>query len=136
MQIKYESAEDIKKEAEKIVSLLQWSHIDLEHVAFLRSHGSKTRRTIARCHALGKAMQMGMGRKKGFYLIEVIAERFDKLSGKEKIKTILHELMHIPKSFGGGFIHHNKVNERRVKIFYDLYEELKETSVDKKEKWF
>jgi len=105
--------------------MLEWRHIPTEHVAFIRSTGSKARSTIARCHALGKAMQIGMERKKGFYLIEVISEQFDKLSEEDKIKTVIHELMHIPKSFGGGFIHHNVVHEKNVDKVYQHYCNLK-----------
>ena len=121
MAIKYHQAPDIQKIAEEIVKKLEWNHIPLEHVAFIRSTGSKARRTLARCHALGKAMQIGMERKKGFYLIEVISEKFDKLPVEEQLKTIIHELMHIPKSFGGGFIHHNKVHEKSVEHTYNYY---------------
>ena len=71
-------------------------------------------------------MQIGMGRKKGFYLIEVISEKFDKLSKQDQLKTIIHELMHIPKSFGGGFKHHNVVNEKSIQYIYDHYTKLKE----------
>ena len=131
MAIKYNKAEDIKQIAEEIVDKLKWNHIPLEHVAFIRSTGSKARRTLARCHALGKAMQIGMGRKKGFYLIEVISEKFDKLPKDEQLKVIIHELMHIPKSFGGGFIHHDKVHEDSVEYVYDHYTKLKQ-----KERWF
>jgi len=123
--IKYHQAPDIQEIAEEVVRKLDWSHVLLEHVAFLRSTGSKARRTIARCHALGKAMQIGMGRKKGFYLVEVISEKFDKLSVEEQLKVIIHELMHIPKSFGGGFIHHNKVHEASVDHIYNHYCNLK-----------
>jgi predicted metallopeptidase len=125
MPIKYTQASDIKAMAEEIVYSLDWDHIFLEHVAFIRSFGSTSRRTIARCHALGKAMQIGMGRKKGFYLIEVISERFDKLPEEEKIKVVIHELMHIPKSFGGGFIHHDKVHDDSVERVYQHYMNLK-----------
>jgi len=123
--IKYHQAPDIQEIAEEVVRKLDWSHVLLEHVAFLRSTGSKARRTIARCHALGKAMQIGMGRKKGFYLVEVISEKFDKLSVEEQLKVIIHELMHIPKSFGGGFIHHDKVHEESVNHVYNHYCNLK-----------
>ena len=105
--------------------MLNLKHIHLEHIAFLRSTGSKARMTIARCHALGKAMQIGMGRKKGFYLIEVISEKFDKLPKEEQTKVIIHELMHIPKSFGGGFIHHDKVHTKSVNKMYNDYCQLK-----------
>ena len=105
--------------------MLQWDHVLLEHLSFLRCNGSKSYRTIEICHALGKAMQIGMGRKKGFYLIEVISERYDKLSIEEQIKVIIHELMHIPKTFGGGFIHHDKVHEESVENIYNNYCNLK-----------
>ncbi|MCD4770939.1 metallopeptidase [archaeon] len=116
---------DIKERAEEIIKKLGWVHVPLEHVAFLRSTGSKARYTVARCHALGKAMQIGMGRKKGFYLVEVISEKFDKLSREEQTKVLIHELMHIPKAFGGGFIHHNKVHDKSVKEVYKRYCKLK-----------
>jgi predicted metallopeptidase len=130
MAIRYHAAPDIQKVAEEVVGMLEWAHVRLEHVAFLRSTGSKARMTIARCHALGKAMQIGMGRKKGFYLIEVISEKFDKLPVEEQVKVIIHELMHIPKSFGGGFIHHDKVHEKSVEQVYNHYCNLKKPSED------
>lgn len=123
--IKYLHAQDIKEIAEEIIEHLEWKHIHLEHIAFIRSTGSSARYTIARCHALGKAMQIGMQRRKGFYLIEVISEKFDKLSEEERIKVIIHELMHIPKSFGGGFIHHNRVHDKSVEQVYNHYCNLK-----------
>lgn len=125
MGIKYQQAPDVKSIAEEIVYSLDWDHIFLEHVAFIRSFGSTSRRTIARCHALGKAMQIGMGRKKGFYLIEVISEKYDRLPDDEKMRVIIHELMHIPKSFGGGFIHHDKVHERSVEQVFQHFLNLK-----------
>lgn len=125
MGIKYQQADDIKIEAEEIVRTLNWSHIDLSNVGFLRSFGSTAPRTIARCHALGKAMQIAMGRTTGFYLIEVISEKFDRLTRIEQTKTIIHELMHIPKTFGGGFIHHDMVHEANVKKVFEHYMNLK-----------
>lgn len=125
MSIKYEDAPDVKQLAYDLVRRLGWKHVQLEHLGFLRSRGSSSRGTIARCHALGKAMQIGMGRKLSFYLIEVIAERYDKQSEPDKIKTIIHELMHIPRSFGGGFVHHDKVHDHSVGKIYDHYINLK-----------
>jgi predicted metallopeptidase len=131
MGIKYEQAPDIKKEAEEILRVLDWKHVQIDSVAFLRSYGSTSRRTIARCHALGKAMQIGMGRTTGFYLVEVIAERFDRMPTEEKTKTIIHELMHIPSTFGGGFKHHHIVNERSVELAFREYKKRKEGT-----RWF
>jgi predicted metallopeptidase len=69
-------------------------------------------------------MQLALGRR-GFYVIEVINKRFDRMSEDDKIKTLIHELMHIPKSFGGGFIHHDVVHERNVEIEFQKYVNLK-----------
>jgi len=123
MPIKYKKAEDLQKEIEEIVLFL-FPHVKLDSVICLRSFGSKSRGTIARCHALGKAMQLALGRK-GFYVIEVISERFDKLSKEDKIKTLIHELMHIPKNFGGGFKHHDFVCRKNVDRMYEKYVNLK-----------
>ncbi len=118
--MKYEKAEDLRKKAEEIVLVMHWKHIDLNNVGFLRSFGSSSRGTIARCHAMGKAMQIALDRK-GFYLLEFISERFDRMKPEDQTKVIIHELMHIPKTFGGGFIHHDKVNDRTVELIYEEF---------------
>jgi predicted metallopeptidase len=119
MGIRYEIADDLQELTSEIASML-FPHVNIDSVVCLRSYGSTSRGTIARCHALGKAMQIAM-RRKGFYVIEVISERFDRSSEEEQIKTIIHELMHIPQSFGGGFRYHDYVCERNVKREYDRY---------------
>jgi predicted metallopeptidase len=124
MGIKYEKAEDLQEQVREIATLL-FPHVKLDSVVCLRSFGSTSRGTIARCYALGKAMQLALGRK-GFYLIEVISERFDRMKEIDRIKTLIHELMHIPKSFGGGFIFHNVVNDKNVDLMYEHYVSLKE----------
>lgn len=124
MGIKYEIALDIQKIVNEI-ALLLFPHIKLDSVSCIRSYGSSSRGTIARCHALGKAMQLGMGLKKGFYVIEIISKRFDKVPEKEQIKVLIHELMHIPKTFGGGFRHHDYVCEKNVEREYQRYTSLK-----------
>jgi predicted metallopeptidase len=123
MGIRYEIADDIQREVNEIAETL-FPHVKLDSVVCLRSHGSSSRGTIARCHALGKAMQLALGRR-GFYVIEVISRRFDKMSPDDKTKTLIHELMHIPKSFGGGFIHHDIVHARNVERMYQHYCNLK-----------
>ena len=123
MPIRYELAYDLQKIINEI-ALMLFPHVRLDSVVCLRSFGSRSRGTIARCHALGKAMQLALGRR-GFYVIEVINRRFNKLSDEDKIKTLIHELMHIPKSFGGGFKHHDVVCEENVEMMYERYVNLK-----------
>ena len=122
--MKYEFAEDLQKRMEEIVFVLNMSHIDTSRVKCFRGFGSSTKRTIARCHTIGKVMQKAIGTK-AHYAIEFL-ERFDKMSKEEQDKTIIHELMHIPKSFGGGFRHHDHVCERNVDWLHEKFVNLKE----------
>ena len=117
--MKYIYAEDIQKISEEISRLL-FPHVKLERMKCFRSHGSSSRGTIARCHTIGKLLQKAMDTE-SFYVLEFISERFDKMSEEDKTKTIIHELMHIPKSFGGGFIHHNYVTERNINLLYKKF---------------
>lgn len=110
--MRYEYAPDIKQRLVEIVNHLLMNHVDLNRVECLRSFGSSTKRTIARCHTIGKVMQKGM-KVPAFYTIEFL-ELFDKLSQREQEKVIIHELLHIPKTFGGGFRQHDFVCEENV----------------------
>ena len=119
MGIKYEFAQDLQSEVEDVSQTL-FPHVKLDRIKCFRSYGSSSRNTIARCHALGKVLQMAIG-VKGWYAIEFLSDNFDKLPQDEKTKVIIHELMHIPKSFGGGFKHHDVVNHRNVEKLYRIY---------------
>ena len=121
--MKYFDALDLQDRMEDIVLTLAMEHIDLSRVKCIRSKGSKTKRTIARCHALGKVMQKGMNIG-AFYTIEFL-EYFDKMSKKEQDKVIIHELMHIPKTFGGGFRHHDYVCDKNVDLLHQKFENVK-----------
>lgn len=121
--MKYEFAEDIQKIAEEI-SMMLFPHIDLSNVKCFRSFGTSSRGTIARCHGLNKIMQKAIGIN-AIYVLEFLTERFEKLNREDQIKVIIHELMHIPKSFGGGFKHHDFVNEKNVNKFYVQYKNRK-----------
>lgn len=105
MSIKYFEAPDVKELVERIVSKLGFSHVELHCVYCFRSTDSKSRRTVARIHSLGKLWQKALNNHSA-YLIEVISERYDRLSTEEKEKVIIHELLHIPKGFAGGFRPH------------------------------
>jgi predicted metallopeptidase len=118
--IRYEVAPDIQARFADIVRTLELRHVDLERVVCLRSHGSAARRVVARCHGMSKVLQVAL-KVKPLYALEFISERFDKLGEGEKEEVIIHELLHIPQNFGGGFRHHDVVNDRRVKLTHARY---------------
>ena len=127
MGIKYELADEIMARLYNISKTLGMEHVRLSGVYAIRSRGSGSSRTIARCHALSKIWQLALGID-AVYLIEVISERFDKMSQEEQDKVLIHELMHIPLSFGGGFKHHDFVTRVNVDKIYRKYAELKSTN--------
>jgi len=121
--MKYEFAEDLQSRMEEMVSVLKMGHVDVSRVRCFRSSGSSTKRTIARCHTIGKVMQKAIGTK-AHYAIEFL-EKFDKMSMHDQDETIIHELMHIPKSFGGGFRNHDHVCDQNVKWMHKQFVALK-----------
>lgn len=126
--MKYEFAPDLHLIAKEI-SYFIFPYINMDRVSCLRSYGTSSRGTIARCHGLSKVMQKALGIK-AVYVLEFLSERFDKMSEEDKLKVIIHELMHIPKTFGGGFIHHNMVNDKTVNRCYLEYKRRKNEQRD------
>lgn len=117
--MKYEFAPDIQAKAEEISRIL-FPHVQIDSVKCFRSYGTNSKLTIARCHSIGKVLQKALDRK-AFYVLEFLSERFDKFDEEEKIKIIMHELMHIPKAFGGGFKHHDFVCNKNINKYYKEY---------------
>lgn len=125
MRFRYERAPDVTEMVLKIIDKLDFSHIPRNRVYCYRSYGSKATNVIARIHSLPRIWQQALS-EPAYYAVEVLSEQFDRLPLEEKEKTLIHELLHIPNSFGGGFRHHkNWVTRRRVE---SLYSQLKERS--------
>lgn len=117
----YTLAYDLQDKTYDIIDALKLGHVDKDRISCIRSRGSSSRRTIARIHTLPKAMQLGMNCG-AYYVIEFL-ERFERLSEDEKTQVIIHELLHIPKTFGGGFRHHDYVEKNRVKELFERYKQ-------------
>lgn len=125
--IKYFTAPDIEEKAREIAIA---SNIirDFSRIHFIRSTGSKSKRTIARCHPFPKALQAALSIKAN-YVIELISERFDNMGKSDQIKTIIHELLHIPEGMKGGFRYHDYVCKTNVERFYKNYVNAKTESI-------
>jgi len=116
--IEYFDAPDIKRRVTEITELLRFDHVDLSKIYCVRSRGSEAKRTIARIHGLGKIWQEAM-RMEPTYIIEVIHELFDYYPVEAQDRTLIHEMMHIPQGFRGGFRHHkDHVTRDNVDTWY------------------
>jgi predicted metallopeptidase len=119
MPISYSEAPEVKDLVVRIVAQLSFDHVNVNGVHCYRSMNSKSKRTVARIHNLSKVWQKALD-KPANYLIEVISERYDKLSQKEKEKVIIHELLHIPKGFSGGFRpHKGYITSRKIDALHE-----------------
>ena len=118
-----QDAPDIKKKILLILQKISLSHIKKNQIFCFRSHGSKSR-ALARIWSLPRIWQQALKIKSG-YCIEILAEKFDKLSEKNKTKVLIHELMHIPKTFSGSLLSHRgrnrRIDNKAVKKLYDLF---------------
>jgi predicted metallopeptidase len=112
----YAPAPEIKEQVILLVKELQFSHIKLEHLHCIRSFDAKTR-AYARIWGMAKIFKEVAGIEP-HYIIEVNAKYFDKQSPREQMKTLVHELMHIPKTFSGALLSHrgryHAINDREV----------------------
>ena len=114
--MKYAPAPEIKKQIEYLVTSLELNHVKVKNIHCIRSFDAKTR-AIARIWGMPKLFNEVVGIEPN-YIIEVNAKRYDKQSEREKIKTLIHELMHIPKTFSGALLSHrgphHRINDREV----------------------
>ena len=116
--IQYQPAPDIEAQLKKIALRLKMTHIDPKRVKGIRSYGSSSQGVIARCHALPKVMQLALGIE-AHYVVEIINDPFERLSKEDQTKILIHELMHIPQTFGGGFrMHRDHVTRKHVEKLY------------------
>jgi len=121
--ISYERAPDVEATANQIISVLALTYVDKNRLHFYRSKGSKSRRVQARIHGMGRIWFDALSMQPE-YIIEVISEEYDRLAQPEREKVIIHELMHIPSKFSGGFVpHKGKINKKSVEKLHREYSE-------------
>jgi predicted metallopeptidase len=118
--MRFELAPDIQEKINSMLSILNYEHLDKTRIICMRSYGSKSR-AIARIWGLPRVWQKVLC-VRPHYIIEVINPRFDKLDEEDQEKTLLHELLHIPKKFSGGLVPHEcfgkKIDQKTVEELY------------------
>jgi len=120
VRVDWKSAPDIKKRVIYLIKSLGLDWITPSSIYHFRSSYSSSR-AYARIWGLSKVWQLALNQKPA-YIIEVLSEKFDKLSDREKDKVLLHEIAHIPKNFSGSLLPH--VRRRGKRNFHDRVEEL------------
>jgi predicted metallopeptidase len=121
MTLKYVDARDVKKTVDELIQTLNFLHISPENVFCYRSYGSKSKRIIARIHGLGKIWQQALHHPTA-YIIEVLSEQYDSLNKEKKEKTLIHELLHIPMGFSGGFRpHKGYITTSHIEQLYRIF---------------
>jgi predicted metallopeptidase len=118
----WKQAPDIQSRIEFLVQNLDFSHFDMAHIHTFRSFGS-TGRAIARIWSLPTIWQIALNVKPG-YCLEVISEKFDRLSLSEQEKVLIHELLHVPKHFTGGLVPHRTAKRPLFRHYRDRVETL------------
>jgi predicted metallopeptidase len=119
----WEFAPDIQSRLAKLSSAKNFSHVDPKMITAMRGYGS-TSRAIARIWSLPRIWQMVL-RIKPQYIIEVIANRFDKMSPDQQDHTLIHELMHIPKTFSGALVPHKRGFRKKVDNHFNIWKREK-----------
>lgn len=107
-----------------VINNIDLNHIKPSQITFYRSVGSSAN-AYARIWGLPRIWQQAL-KLKPHYIIEVISEKFDKLKPEDQIRTLIHELLHIPKSFSGALVPHKgrkhyNVDRRTVEKVYLAY---------------
>ena len=114
--MQYQIAKDVKEKIGKLINQLKMDYIDKKRIYCIRSFDAKTR-AIARIWGMSRLFAEVCGIKP-CYIIEVNSKRFDKLSERDKIKTLIHELLHIPKTFSGALLSHrgryHRINDKVI----------------------
>ncbi|MEA3342908.1 MAG: putative metallopeptidase [archaeon] len=123
--MKFEPAPDVQERVNKIIEVLELSHITAQNVVCMRSWESKAR-AYARIWSLPRIWQKALG-VEAHYVLEVLSERFDRQSMEDQDRTLIHELMHIPKTFSGALVPHScfgkRIDRRSVEKLYRVFVE-------------
>jgi predicted metallopeptidase len=123
MALKWEDAPDVHAMMREIAHSIGFHHVRPHRVFCFRSRGSKSR-ALARIWSLPRIFQRALGIEAA-YVLEVCHPRFDKLPPAEKEKTIIHELLHIPKNFSGAVVPHRgfgkHIDDKAVESLHRLY---------------
>lgn len=108
--IDWQDAPDIKKRVVVLLDSIENFNFSKDRIFCFRSTSAKTR-AIARIWGFSKIWQLALQQEPA-YVIEVISEKFDHMSERQKDEVLLHEIAHIPNNFSGALVPHIRRGKR------------------------
>ena len=117
--IDWQDAPDIKKRVVVLLAKIENLSFSKNRIFCFRSTSAKTR-AIARIWGFSKIWQLALNQEPA-YIIEVISEKFDRMSERQKDEVLLHEIAHIPNNFSGALVPHIRRGKRN---FYSKVKKL------------
>jgi len=136
MNLKFKRAIEEEELLKDIIEKLGWNYINSEQIRCVFSENSSSR-AVGRIWSTPRIFGFAFG-SKPCYVVELIKNKYEKLSNKDKVKVLIHELMHIPKTFSGALSPHNKMGKtlvcNRLDTMYNKYYQL--LNQEEKEKLF
>jgi predicted metallopeptidase len=107
----------------RIVNALGFTHVDPSRIFCVRGYGS-TSEAWARIWGLPSLWQQVLEIGPA-YVVEIIEPEFSRLPEDEQDRILIHELLHIPRTFSGAIRPHRtptfRINRRTVERFYQQY---------------
>jgi predicted metallopeptidase len=105
---------------QRIVGALGFTHVDPRRIFCVRGYGS-TSEAWARIWGLPTLWQQVLGIGPA-YVVEIIEPEFSRLPRDEQDRILIHELLHIPRTFSGAIRPHRtptfRITWRTVEQFY------------------
>ncbi len=120
--MRFVKASDIQKRIEFLVRELEIDYIKAENLVCFRSFGSSGR-ARARIWSMPTIWQIALSIEP-HYCIEVISEKFDNQSLDDQERILIHELMHIPKTFSGALVPHRTHKHHSFRHYHDTVENM------------
>jgi len=121
--MEWHPASDVHARLRRIARALGLRYVDPARIRCVRVEGSRAN-ALARIWGLPPVFQDALGLEPR-YVIEFMAPAFDRLGRREQDRVIIHELLHIPRTFSGGIRPERSrslsINTRTVEAYYRQY---------------
>lgn len=108
---------------QRIVGALGFTHVNPSRIFCVRGYGS-TSEAWARIWGLPTLWQQVLGIGPA-YVVEIIEPEFSRLPQDEQDRILIHELLHIPRTFSGAIRPHRtptfRITRRTVERFYRVF---------------